>query len=150
MKKLDYIVIITILAISIFLISSFYIVNSSNTNQDNISIEYNNHILYTLDLNEITEANINIYSDNNKLHMKMVVSSQVVLEKEYMIELLTESVNYEIVVTDSLVKVTNSLCPNKYCMHMRLSKTIKSPIICTDGLTIKYKSNLNIDISTGE
>ena len=39
------------------------------------------------------------------------------------------------------IKVIQSNCKNKDCMYMKINKSYKLPIICTNGMTIKYKTN---------
>ena len=47
----------------------------------------------------------------------------------------------KIEVTNEQIKVIQSNCENKDCMYMKINKSYKLPIICTNGITIKYKTN---------
>lgn len=147
-KKLDILIIILTLIIPIsFFIGYFSIVDTSF--DTTINVEYNNKLIYQFDIDDISYTTIYVRSSSKVVYVEVNQDGNVYKKTYENIDVLRE-INYKIVIDDGEVIVLDSLCKNHYCMHMTLNKAVKSPIICTDGLVIKYKNNLNFDIITGE
>lgn len=147
-KKLDILIMIITLIIPISsLIVYFSIVDTSF--DTTINIEYNNKLVYQFDVDDVSYAMIYVSSSLDTVNVEINQDGNVYKKSYENIEVIRE-INYMIVIADGEVNVLDSLCKNHYCMHMTLNKTVKSPIICTDGLVIKYKNNLSFDIITGE
>ena len=49
----------------------------------------------------------------------------------------------KIQISNRQVKMIQSNCKNKDCMYIEIKDTNKLPIICTNGITIKYKNKTN-------
>lgn len=147
MKKLDIIILVAIIVVSLSLIGGYFFVSTNSS--DTILVEYNNEIIYEIsDSSAITKLEI-ISIDDNTIKISIYRNSDVVF-KSVKVDNIINELDYQIEFDDDSVVVTRSNCKNKHCMAMKLTKTIKSPIICTDGLVIKYKNNLDMDIVTGE
>lgn len=150
MKKLDYLIVSIVFIIGLLLVISFYVYNKSNSDDFIIQIEYRNETIYEINLTEVNEATIFITSTNSDIILELVVDDKIVQTKTFKDKKIINELNYEIILVSTEVKVLKSNCLNHYCMNMELNKIVKSPIICTDGLVVKNKSNLDIDIITGE
>ena len=147
MKKLDIIILVAIIVVSLSLIGGYFFVSTNSS--DTILVEYNNEIIYEIiDGSAITKLEI-ISVDDNTIEISIYRNSNVDI-KSLKVDSIINQLDYQIEINNNSVVVTRSNCKNKHCMAMKLSNTIKSPIICTDGLVIKYKNNLDMDIITGE
>jgi len=132
MKKLDYLIIIFVLVFAFILFLFFYKTYISNTN-NKIQLIVNNQIIDEFNINdellyEITTINneIVIYKNNN-IFKKINKNNKNIYNK--------------ILISNNEIKVIESNCKNKDCMYMIINNTYKLPIICTNGITIKYKQN---------
>ena len=132
MKKLDYLIIVFVLVFACILFFIFYKPYMSNTN-NKIQLIINNQIIDEFDISE------NIIYEINTIDEEIVIYKNNTLLKT--IKYRNKSLYNKIEVKNEQIKVIQSNCKNKDCMYMKINKTYKLPIICTNGITIKYKTN---------
>jgi len=132
MKKLDYLIIIFVLVFAFILFLFFYKPYISNTN-NKIQLIINNQIIDEFDISE------NIIYEINTINEEILIYKNNTLLKT--IKYHNKIIYNKIEVTNEQIKVIQSNCKNKDCMYMQINKTYKLPIICTNGITIKYKTN---------
>lgn len=141
MKKLDYLIIIII--ILFFLIVSYFVFKT-NTSTDKIQIIVNNEIIDEISINDnyeyfiISENDIiNIYKNN-------------IIFKTIKYNMFNKQIENHIIVKDNKVIMAESNCSGQDCMQMELNSITKMPIICTNGIVIKFakKENYQSDINT--
>ena len=132
MKRLDYLIIIFVLVFAFILFLFFYKPYISNTN-NKIQLIINNQIIDEFDISE------NIIYEINTINEEIVIHKNNTLLKT--IKYHNKIIYNKIEVTNEQIKVIQSNCENKDCMYMKINKSYKLPIICTNGITIKYKTN---------
>lgn len=132
MKKLDYLIIVFVLVFAFILFLFFYKPYISNTN-NKIQLIINNQIIDEFDISE------NIIYEINTINEEIVIYKNNTLLKT--IKYHNKIIYNKIEVINKQIKVIQSNCENKDCMYMKINKTYKLPIICTNGITIKYKTN---------
>lgn len=132
MKKLDYLIIVFVLVFACILFFIFYKPYMSNTN-NKIQLIINNQIIDEFDISE------NIIYEINTIDEEIVIYKNNTLLKT--IKYHNKIIYNKIEVKNEQIKVIQSNCKNKDCMYMKINKTYKLPIICTNGITIKYKTN---------
>lgn len=147
MKKIDYIIIIIAIFLSVGLIIGFYSTNRLDEDKLVIQIEYRNDLIYQHSVDEDVSITLQITSLDDVISVTVLGSNY---QKNYYDKAIPNPLDYEVLIEGGNVQVIKSNCLNHYCMHMSLNSKVKSPIICTDGLLIKYKSNIDMDITTGE
>lgn len=141
MKKIDYLLMVVIVIFIIVLFIFIYIPYMNNISNNNIQIIINNQIVDEFNINdeyqyliETKDNNIYIYR-NSKLIKKINSNNKTIYNK--------------IQVSNNEVKIIEANCSGKDCMHMKLNAYYKLPIICTNGIIIKYSNNnYNSDIIT--
>lgn len=133
MKKLDYLIIVFVLVFACILFFIFYKPYMLNTN-NKIQLIINNQIIDEFDISE------NIIYEINTINEEIVIYKNNTLLKT--IKHNNKSIYNKIEVINEQIKVIQSNCKNKDCMYMKINKSYKLPIICTNGITIKYKSNI--------
>lgn len=132
MKKLDYLIIVFVLVFACILFFVFYIPYMLNTN-NKIQLIINNQIIEEFDISE------NIIYEINTINEEIVIYKNNTLLKT--IKYNNKNIYNKIEVINGQIKVIQSNCKNKDCMYMKINKSHKLPIICTNGITIKYKTN---------
>lgn len=132
MKRLDYLIIIFVLVFAFILFLFFYKPYISNTS-NKIQLIINNQIIDEFDISE------NIIYEINTIDEEIVIYKNNTLLKT--IKYHNKIIYNKIEVTNEQIKVIQSNCENKDCMYMKINKSYKLPIICTNGITIKYKTN---------
>lgn len=132
MKKLDYLIIVFVLVFAFILFLFFYKPYISNTN-NKIQLIINNQIIDEFDISE------NIIYEINTINEEIVIYKNNTLLKT--IKYHNKIIYNKIEVINKQIIVIQSNCENKDCMYMKINKTYKLPIICTNGITIKYKTN---------
>lgn len=139
MKKIDCLIIL----LFIFVFSIIYIfiykpyINNLNNNQ--IQILVNNQLIKEIDL---SINNIYIIKSNNQLIE--------IYENDKLIKTIpsnNKQIYNKIIISNNKVLMKESNCKGKDCMYMEINKQSKFPIICTNGIVIKY-SNKNKNYSS--
>jgi len=131
MKKIDYLII----ALILFFITLVYIFIYRpyiSLSSDKLQLVINNEEIDDFYLHE--EILYEIKSDSNQI-------------KIYKNDILFKTINNEnnrniyskIQIINRRVKVIDSNCIHKDCMYMEIKDIYKLPIICTNGIIIKYK-----------
>lgn len=131
MKKLDIIIITIVFSFSVFLYLMYF---SSLGRTDNLTVEvyYRNLVIYSVDVTDTTDDIVEITSSHYTLTVK--INDTV---KTYMIGSEEEIIN-TVHITQSLVEMTLANCKNQYCIHMKLRPHYPSPIVCTNGVMVRY------------
>lgn len=151
MKKLDYLIILLVILISGSMICIYFSNNRVDSDDMSIQILFENKEIYEIKMDG-KSYNLNLSGAKGTNTLTLKVMDQYYNEittKTYAVK-LTKDINYNICCSDEQTYVTEAWCTHHYCLKMKLTKTLKTPIICTDGLTIKYKNNNDITIITGE
>lgn len=137
MKRYDSIIIASIFVI---IIISFFIFNKTNIDNNIIQIIVNNEVIDEININNqyeyIIESNndtINIYKTD--LNNKKIISIKKVQNKS------NKNIYNHIVINNRKINMTESNCKGKDCMHMEINENKQFPIICTNGIIIKYVYN---------
>ena len=127
MKKVDYLI-IALIFVFITMIYMFIYRSYISKSSDKIQLIINNEEIDNFYLYE--EITYEIKSNNN----------QILIYKN---DSLFKSIYNKIKIEDRKVQVIDSNCIHKDCMNMEIKDTNKLPIICTNGITIKYKTKSN-------
>ncbi|MGD9605822.1 MAG: hypothetical protein AB7V00_06745 [Bacilli bacterium] len=131
MKKFDIIVISIVFLFSIFLYFMYF---SSLGRTDDLTVEvyYRNFIVYSTDITDDIDVVVEITSKDNILTVKVgdVVTTYPISSDDEIINIVH--------ITKPLVEMTHANCKNKYCLHMKLRPTYPSPIVCTNGVMVRY------------
>lgn len=140
-KLLDLIIILIVILIGAIGIVIYYASNKDDSNT--VVVYYNNQELFEFDIN----SNIRKITVNSGANGKKNSEFVIVTYDRFSNEIATvektmqcdEALSYQIEIVNEKVYVTVSTCKNHLCEKMVLSKTLKTPIICTSGIVIKYK-----------
>ena len=127
MKKVDYLIIASIF-VFITMIYMFIYRPYISKSSDKIQLIINNEEIDSFYLYE--EITYEIKSNNN----------QILIYKN---DSLFKTIYNNIKIENRKVQVIDSNCIHKDCMNMEIKDTNKLPIICTNGITIKYKTKSN-------
>lgn len=135
MKKVDYLI-IALIFVFITMIYMFiyrpYISKSSDKIQLIINNEeIDNFYLYEEITYEIKSINNQILIYKNDSLLKTIDNKNI------------KNIYNKIKIENRKVQVIDSNCIHKDCMNMEIKDTNKLPIICTNGITIKYKTKSN-------
>lgn len=134
MKKLDYLIILFVILfigiIYLFIYKPYY----NNTNENKILIIFDNQIIDEIN---ISEERTYILKTNNENNIDIYIDD--VLTKT--IPSNNKNIYNEIVIKDNKVIMKDSNCKGKDCMYMETNKISKLPIICTNGVVIKFSTN---------
>lgn len=141
MKKLDYLIIIIIILFCTII--GFFVIGTNST-VNKIQIIVKNEIVDEINISDnyeyiIVSENdvINIYRNN-------------IIFKTIKYDTPSKQIKNHIVVKNNKINMIESNCSGKDCMQMELNNISKMPIICTNGIVIKYikKQIYQSDINT--
>lgn len=135
MKKIDYLIIALILVcITIIYIFVYrpYIASSS----DKIQLIVNNQIIDDFYLHEQIIYEIKSNDNQILIYKNNQLFKTLLFDKE-------KKIYNKIQINNRQVKVIESNCDHKDCMYMEIRDTSKLPIICTNGITVKYKNKID-------
>lgn len=145
MKKADILVIILVLFLSI----GFYVIYFSNNLLDSddeyvIEIYYkqSSEPVYSIKLEEDTNVKVKLTTkdgflfvevcDNNAGEYKLYKDPIKTVETREILNIVSIEYNH--------IHMQDANCENKLCMNMKISKTISTPIFCTNGVLVKLVS----------
>jgi hypothetical protein len=131
MKKFDIFVISIVFLFSVFL----YIVYFSSigrTDELKVEVYYRNMVVYSTDITDDLDVLVEITAKDNVLTVK--INDTI---KTYDIASEDEITNV-IHITKPLIEMEQASCKNKYCLHMKLRPNYPSPIVCTNGVMVRY------------
>ena len=134
MKKLDFLILFGVL---LFISILFLIANNRKYDINNdIQIIINNEIIDNLSINDnntylINSDDLYIYVYKNGSLIKTIDNKH----KKNIFNIIT--------IDSSKIKMKESNCLGKDCMHMEINENHKLPIICTNGIVIKISNNDN-------
>lgn len=131
MKKHDIIIIgLSMLMIILFLI---IFLGLKNDKSDVIEVCYKNEVIYQTTMKSEMHVIIEINAGENKI----IITQD---EEKVINYSFDEDFHNAIEINDGIVKMISASCKNKYCMSMRLTEKINAPIICTNGICVRYGS----------
>ena len=135
MKRLDYLI-IALIFVFITLIYMFIYRPYISKASDKIELIVNNEIVDEFYLHE--QITYELKTNNNQI---LVYKNNELIKR---IENKNSKELYnKIQISNRQVKMIQSNCKNKDCMFMKINNSYKLPIICTNGITIKYKNKNN-------
>lgn len=134
MKKFDLIIISIVLLISIGFYAVFFDVFRLDEDVV-VEITYENLIIYQVNYHEDMNVTVEITSKN-----KVLTVSDGSKTSHFNIRTNVEIVN-TVLITGKEIHMTVANCENKYCLQMHLSKNYPLPIVCTNGVMIKLKTD---------
>ena len=133
MKKFDIITILVVLIISISFYLIYFDVFRVSDNRI-VEVTYKNQVIYTTDISPTTNITLEISSKNNVL---------TVYDGRHTFNFPIPS-DHEILnivsITFDEIHMHDANCPNKYCLHMKLTLRRPLPIVCTNGVMVKLKT----------
>ena len=135
MKKVDYLI-IALIFVFITMIYMFIYRPYISKSSDKIQLIINNEEIDNFYLYE--EITYEIKSINNQILIYKNDSLFKTIDNKNI-----KSIYNKIKIEDRKVQVIDSNCIHKDCMNMEIKDTNKLPIICTNGITIKYKTKSN-------
>lgn len=135
MKKVDYLI-IALIFVFITMIYMFIYRPYISKSSDKIQLIINNEEIDSFYLYE--EITYEIKSNNNQILIYKNDSLFKTIDNKNI-----KSIYNKIKIENRKVQVINSNCIHKDCMNMEIKDTNKLPIICTNGITIKYKTKSN-------
>lgn len=135
MKKVDYLI-IALIFVFITMIYMFIYRPYISKSSDKIQLIINNEEIDNFYLYE--EITYEIKSNNNQILIYKNDSLFKTIDNKNI-----KSIYNKIKIEDRKVQVIDSNCIHKDCMNMEIKDTNKLPIICTNGITIKYKTKSN-------
>ena len=133
MKKLDYLIILNVIffiGIIYFLIYKPYF---NNINENKILIVFDNQIIDEINISEERTYIIKTNNNNIDIYIDDVLTKTIPSNNK--------NIYNEIVIKDNKVIMKDSNCKGKDCMYMETNKISKLPIICTNGVVIKFSTN---------
>ncbi len=135
MKKVDYLIIASIF-VFITMIYMFIYRPYISKSSDKIQLIINNEEIDSFYLYE--EITYEIKSINNQILIYKNDSLFKTIDNKNI-----KNIYNKIKIENRKVQVIDSNCIHKDCMNMEIKDTNKLPIICTNGITIKYKTKSN-------
>ena len=135
MKKVDYLI-IALIFVFITMIYMFIYRPYISKSSDKIQLIINNEEIDNFYLYE--EITYEIKSNNNQILIYKNDSLFKTIDNKNI-----KNIYNKIKIENRKVKVIESNCAHKDCMHMEINNNYKLPIICTNGITIKYKTKTN-------
>ena len=135
MKKVDYLIIASIF-VFITMIYMFIYRPYISKSSDKIQLIINNEEIDSFYLYE--EITYEIKSNNNQILIYKNDSLFKTIDNKNI-----KNIYNKIKIENRKVQVIDSNCIHKDCMNMEIKDTNKLPIICTNGITIKYKTKSN-------
>lgn len=135
MKKVDYLI-IALIFVFITMIYMFIYRPYISKSSDKIQLIINNEEIDSFYLYE--EITYEIKSINNQILIYKNDSLLKTIDNKNI-----KNIYNKIKIEDRKVQVIDSNCIHKDCMNMEIKDTNKLPIICTNGITIKYKTKSN-------
>lgn len=135
MKKVDYLI-IALIFVFITMIYMFIYRPYISKSSDKIQLIINNEEIDNFYLYE--EITYEIKSINNQILIYKNDSLFKTIDNKNI-----KNIYNKIKIENRKVQVIDSNCIHKDCMNMEIKDTNKLPIICTNGITIKYKTKSN-------
>lgn len=147
MKKFDYLIIVLIIGICTTLFVTYFNNHSIDSNNLVVQVKYKNTVLNEIHVDDTTYV---VEVSSNTALDKITVKIKDNYGNEKNSSTITISVvkpiSYQLMITKDRVYVNSATCTHRYCMQMNLTPNFTTPIICTDGLTVQYKNNMDITI----
>ncbi|HKM29705.1 MAG TPA: hypothetical protein VJZ51_03005 [Bacilli bacterium] len=130
MKRLDYLIIVLVMILSISFYA-IYFANKTKGNDLDVEILYQNEVIYKTKLVKNTNITVEIIGENN------VVTVVVDNKSTSFNYTFKEDFYNTVTIIDDEIKMVAASCKNHDCLRMRINKMLRTPIVCTNGVIIK-------------
>lgn len=159
MKKLDLIIISIVLIIGITIFAIYFKQFNVNIDDakleitfkdillDSIEINQDTHIVYTFEEMDDTSflfvKEVYVSQDSEPINRtERIIQADMLALKKFNSD---HHLHHVLLVTYDYIHMEEASCPNKNCQRMLMTNHITLPIICTNGIVVKYVAN-EIDI----
>lgn len=136
MKKLDYLIILIFILILSIIYIFIYNPYIKSINNNKIQILVNNHLIDEIDISSNKEYIIKSNNDLIEIYVNEILI-KTIPNNNY------KQIYNKIIISNNKVLITESNCKGKDCMYMEINQNKKYPIICTNGIVIKYSDRKN-------
>ncbi len=133
MKKLDYLIILVVILFIGIIYLSIYKPYFNNINENKILIIFDNQIIDEINISEERTYIIKTNNNNIDIYIDDVLTKTIPSNNK--------NIYNKIVIKNNNVIMQESNCKGKDCMYMETNKISKLPIICTNGVVIKFSTN---------
>lgn len=160
MKKLDIIIILLVLAIGGIIFAFYYNQIKVDVSEakleiyykdivlDSIDLEQDTYIIYTIeeiDANSFSVTKEQFFSDNTSFKTEDIYQADLTQLK---VLNPNHTLHHILLVTWDRIHMEEASCPNKDCQKMLMNHRIALPIICTNGIIVRFVMK-DIEIITG-
>jgi len=132
------IALVLLIGISVFIL--YFNKFNVDTKNAKIEIYYRSELIDSVDFEEKIDIDYTIEtSDNNSL--MVIKNNNGDITTKYITITQSKYIKNEISIDYEKIEMTYANCDNQLCMHMKMNRSYTLPIVCTNGITIMFVPN---------
>lgn len=138
MKKLDFVIIGIVLIVVSVLFGTYFHKLTVRPERAMLEIVYQNEVVDTVQYSKTLDA-VYTFEALDDTHVKITIQTAGKEQEKTITARPPHHIHNVVTVRNGTIKMTEANCPHHDCLHMYMNGRVIFPIICTNGVMVRFR-----------